>query len=367
MSVYRKIEKRISETVLIAKMAQRICPFLSPNYIKAVVRNMRICSGFRYTPAEAFRLGFFAPDFDTARLAKFISRKRLTKIQKKLNPEDRADLAKDKGLFYRFCLESSLRIPQLYLLCYDKTSWLDCLNNLPRVSSQQKIEFVTGKLPHQFVLKPIRSAYGKGVAVFTRNHTGFVDTNGSSFTPQELVKYLESDYPDAFLIQERIQNHPDIVALTGSGALQTVRFITLIDKKGQPRLLHAHFKPITKPDIIIDTHIEGLLGNVEVPVDIEQGILGPGNQIIDTGQGILKIIEHPLTGKPFRGFKLPGWKQACRLATSAAVKFLPLRTIGWDIALTPDGPCIIEANVWWDPPNQHLVMDKITEQMSDNI
>jgi hypothetical protein len=289
----------------------------------------------------------------------------LTKIQKKLNPREWADLAKNKGLFYRFCLKSSLRVPELYLLCHNKTVWVDCINNRPLARNQQKKEFLSQKLPSQFVLKPVRSAYGKGVAVFSKTDDGFTDTNGSLFSPQQLVTYLESDYPYAFLVQEKIENHPDIVALTGSKALQTVRIISFLDAKQQTRILHAHFKPITKPNVIIDTHIEGLTGNVEVPVDISRGILGPGNQIVATGEGIITINKHPLTGRTFEGFCLPDWQDACRMVMAAAPKFLPIRTFGWDIALTPEGPYIIEANVWWDPPNQHLTMNTILEQLTE--
>lgn len=53
------------------------------------------------------------------------------------------------------------------------------------------------------------------------------------------------------------------------------------------------------------------------------------------------------------------------MVTEAAHKFLPLMTIGWDVALSGEGPYIIEANVWWDPPNQHLTMDKMLEQMAE--
>jgi hypothetical protein len=45
---------------------------------------------------------------------------------------------------------------------------------------------------------------------------------------------------------------------------------------------------------------------------------------------------------------------------------LPVRTIGWDIAITPNGPVILEANIWWGAPNEHRRMYVILEAMSDN-
>ena len=43
------------------------------------------------------------------------------------------------------------------------------------------------------------------------------------------------------------------------------------------------------------------------------------------------------------------------LAEQAARAFLPLRTVGWDIAVTPEGPTLIEGNPFWDPSNDLVV------------
>ncbi|MFN8124837.1 MAG: hypothetical protein U0237_20720 [Thermoleophilia bacterium] len=44
------------------------------------------------------------------------------------------------------------------------------------------------------------------------------------------------------------------------------------------------------------------------------------------------------------------FQDAVRLALEAAPVFLPLRTLGFDIGLTPDGPRVVEMNTWWDVP-----------------
>ena len=43
------------------------------------------------------------------------------------------------------------------------------------------------------------------------------------------------------------------------------------------------------------------------------------------------------------------WKESCQLAIETARNFLPLRIVGWDIAITPNGPSIVEGNAWADP------------------
>jgi len=38
------------------------------------------------------------------------------------------------------------------------------------------------------------------------------------------------------------------------------------------------------------------------------------------------------------------------LVSVAASRFMPLRTVGWDVAVAEDGPRLIEGNAWYDPP-----------------
>lgn len=317
-------------------------------------------------PCEAFRLGLFHPDFDCRCLDNIISRKFTTKIQKQLNPENFVEMAANKGLFHYRCIDCDIPVPRLYMVCPGVLNNWHCRMAGLLTTREQKTELLEKRLPHIFVTKPLHGAYGKGFYVFRRKKDDFVDHLGNHYNSQEMLTFTESVYPRGFIIQQKMRNHTAIVALTDCEALQTVRMITFVDSKGRVRLVHTHFKPITKPGIVIDTYLEGLTGNVEVPVDIDSGILRQGNQIVSTGRGIITVERHPITGKSFAGFELPFWRDACELVKTAATQFLPLRTIGWDVALAPDQPYIIEANAYWDPPNQHLRMNEILDLMRDD-
>ena len=71
--------------------------------------------------------------------------------------------------------------------------------------------------------------------------------------------------------------------------------------------------------------------------------------------------RHPETDVAFDGFVLPHWKRVCSLIVEAAEHFVPVRAIGWDVAITPTRPVIIEGNIWWDAHNQHETMDVVRE------
>jgi hypothetical protein len=80
---------------------------------------------------------------------------------------------------------------------------------------------------------------------------------------------------------------------------------------------------------------------------------------------VVRLDVHPKTRVEFSGFQLPFWAKACDLAREVATRFVPVRTIGWDIALTPEGPVVLEGNIWWDPPNQHGCMRTLVEALTD--
>lgn len=53
---------------------------------------------------------------------------------------------------------------------------------------------------------------------------------------------------------------------------------------------------------------------------------------------------HPDTGIPLVGYQIPLFDEALALAKKAALEIPQIGHVGWDMAITPDGPAIIEGN-----------------------
>ena len=51
-----------------------------------------------------------------------------------------------------------------------------------------------------------------------------------------------------------------------------------------------------------------------------------------------------MTGTPIKGFQFPDWEKAIELVLGAAREIPQMAYVGWDIAFTPDGPCLVEGN-----------------------
>lgn len=149
-------------------------------------------------------------------------------------------------------------------------------------------------------------------------------------------------------IEDVIQNHPDLAEIYPYSA-NTMRMITLIDDWGEPHLIYSVQKFGVNGRVVDNYGVHG-------PVDLETGeFLYPAHSGDTTADGL--YTHHPNTGKPLVGFKTPMFKEAKEMVLKAAMVIPQMRYVGWDVAITPTGPAIIEGNNYcahdfWQLPGQ---------------
>lgn len=357
---------RIRRLIRIGRLCRRVRPLLSREYRRMFRRAVRLCRQERFVPDGAFRLGLFDPALSEEELACFVSRKKLTRVQESLNPVSWAPLLKDKSLLYRYCQAVDIPIPVLYAIYFKgMPGWSNAGSFIE--ARDDWASFIKDQLPHEFIIKPARSAMGKGVMAFHRSENAFIDAEGKRRSALDICDLMAGNCEfGCFVIQQRLRNHAELVRLSGNSNLQTVRFISFIDMAGGADILQAHLKLITG-DNITDNFEYGLMGNIGAQVSLVDGKLANAITIALDGSGIKTVVAHPQTDICFAGFQLPFWSEACSLVRRAALKFSPIRTIGWDIALTPDGPVVLEGNIWWGPPNQHKCMGRLVDTMCSDL
>ena len=134
------------------------------------------------------------------------------------------------------------------------------------------------------------------------------------------------------VIQQRLRNHDDFGRLSKSDYLQTTRVITNIGTGEDSRILNAYLKPIVGRNII-DNHDCGRTGNLLARIDQESGMLQAAVRMSAGPQGIETVAHHPDTGYALADFAIPHWSEVCAFSHHAARIFIPIQTIGWDIAV----------------------------------
>jgi len=318
-----------------------------------------------FLPEVAFKLGLFNPELSTQALSKYVSQKKFKLLQLSLNPESFEALLEDKSVFYLYCAASEIPIPKLYALFFKRSpGWTH--NGLWLRSQDEWEGFLRNDLPQEFVIKPARGVYGDQVLPLSRIKDKFIDPLGKSITPDQVYRLISTNQKyDCFIIQERLHNHPDLIRLSDTRSLQTVRVCTFINKRGGFQIVHSHFKIITKQNVT-DNFKLGETGNLEAQVNVDTGVLDSAVGMTHDGRGMHRADTHPKTGALFKGFMLPMWTEICKLSEMIAFKFLPIRTVGWDIAMTPNGPVVLEGNIWYDPCNQLSCMDEVMDALTGN-
>ena len=139
------------------------------------------------------------------------------------------------------------------------------------------------------------------------------------------------------VVQTRLTN-ADTLAPLSNGYLCTSRVVVIRAPGTAPRVLRAAFR-MPVGDTQVDNFVSGGLAAI---VD-DTGRL---SQAIQKKRGAHPVARHPDSGAQIQGYRIYGWSSVTDLALRAHEALTDLPTVGWDIALTPDGP-VVEANIGW--------------------
>ena len=349
----------------LTRLARRAQRRYRAGFFASFSRARHLCLVERFEPDEAYRLGLLDPSLKKKEISCSVSRKKLTKLQRSLNPLSWEPMLKNKGMFNRYCVAHGIAVPKLFALFFhDVPGWFS--DGSSPFSRENWVAVLQAGLPDRFIAKPAMGSLGRGVRAFGRQGEEFVDHEGTVCSAADLYESMRGDAEfDSFVIEEMLTNHSDIDVLTGSPVLQTLRMVTVCGADNRCRVVVTHLKMIAGLGVT-DNFASGQAGNMSSLVDLESGVLKPARAARPDAVGMCSFAVHPQTGRVFSEFALPFWEEACSLVETVAGHFLPIRTVGWDVALTPTGPMVIEGNFWWNPFNQHPCMGQVGELLRES-
>lgn len=183
--------------------------------------------------------------------------------------------------------------------------------------------------------KPNRDMASFGAFIITGYEGGIVSLGDlGDFSCEDVIDKVTGER--CYLIQELIENHPEIQKLTRF--TPTVRTMNLVDKD---RVI----TPVTLLKIPIGNNIADnywRTGNLLCQLDPDRGEI----QRVIRGKGpkMEELEDHPETGARLLGLSLPYWQELRALNEKCAKLFAPVRYQSLDIALTSDGPLVVEIN-----------------------
>lgn len=261
----------------------------------------------------------------------------LFKALNRIDPEakDRAKALGDKLEVSRWCAENDIPHPHPIMLVEGgQISW-------PGGGSRADLD-------RDLFVKRRRGRGGHNSASYWR--TGpfeYRDDENRRVTLDEIIEELqrrsERSARERLMVMPLLRNHPAIADLA-EVALITIRVITCLDEELRPVVTNAYLRSMAKLEPAWDI---GWIEEFGTPIDLETGTLGriTGDKPPCLSQW---FDHHPVTGAAVTGRIMPCLPELAALAVKAH-RIVPERVmIGWDMAVTPDGPVLLEGNSFLD-------------------
>lgn len=244
----------------------------------------------------------------------------------------------DKFYFYLFL--SRLGVPTPKVLCFIKNKAIlyadDSYKIDKSLTTREKLKTIFANDMDAFA-KPSDGMLGKGIFTL-RILDGIIYIDGVEHSVDELIEMVFSaDY----IVQERIVQHEKMSALCSS-SVNTIRLQTVMDKDGNV----IPFGPGVRIGRMGNNVDNWAKGGVFVGIDAQTeklkdiGILKPKYGT--------KVTEHPDTHIAFKGYQIPFYHEAESMVVELHKLMYRSHSIGWDIAITEQGPIIIEGNDRWE-------------------
>lgn len=180
--------------------------------------------------------------------------------------------------------------------------------------------FCAGK--DEIVAKPRDGMCGKGVEILrVADYPDFVT----------FYQYLQNVYTG--IIEDKIVQHPDMNRLYPD-AINTLRMVTINNGHAVTLVLAiCRMGNGGKVDNFLN-------GGMMTRVDVDTG-----KMMFDAVDAKNIVYEkHPVTGTEFVGYQIPMWQACVALVKEAALVMPEVGYVGWDVAVTLDGPVLVEGN-----------------------
>lgn len=271
------------------------------------------------------------------------------KLRRTLNSRAWAPMLTNKLLFNSYFSQRQIPVTKLYGMFHPQFG--SDIDGNPLGTREDLHRLITDKDIDQFVVKPLAGKTGVSVLVLelvekTPADVIFKDRGGERYDLDRLVKHMSRKVEfneQGFLMEARVVNHPAVAQLNPS-SVNTCRLVTFMNMEGEVSIILSVLRIGVKGKNTDNWHTGGLAAAID-PVT---GVLGKGLIRPDFRAGGWHST-HPDTGAVITGLQIPDWDKIVALVLKAAPMAPFIRTIGWDVAATPDGPVVIEANFSWGP------------------
>jgi hypothetical protein len=251
------------------------------------------------------------------------------RLRKEVQRKEYQILFDDKYVCHQLCSHANLPLPELIGYLQPTDDFRSIIKKLLADNPNRRL-----------IIKNSRGKGGKNIFLASHLNEVIRISDGKQNIPLDdfQLKYTS-------VIQEQITQHPELNRISKS--VNTVRIETLLTREKEVILLGAFIR------FGLNNHFldNQCAGGLSVGVDLDNGTLYE-SAMNSKGE---KFYNHPDSGFKFQGYVIPFWKEIVELSKRVQSYFSYYKLVGSDIAVSPQGPVLIEINAI--PDHAGLEMD----------
>lgn len=254
---------------------------------------------------------------------------------KELHSTETIEILRDKIKFHDFCTSKGIPTPKI--LARNEGNQFFFNGVRIRLENDELFkdflaEIFQTNARESIFLKPLTGIQGKGCFKI-----GIEDLENPQLV-EEIFKALSAS---SYVIQDTIKQHHKINRIY-PGSINTIRLDTYIKDNGKVEILSGLMRFGIGGSVVDNVGSGGFF----VPIDLTKGTLkNCGMQSLKNGNKT--FYEHPDTSVKVGGYQIPYIEEAMAMVKKAAKK-LGDRLVGWDVAISEEGPMLIEGNSNYD-------------------
>ena len=266
----------------------------------------------------------------------YLSHREWRHAQEFLCDDETMDITQNKILFQEYFGKIGIPLPRM--LAYNLREKIVLKNGdgwtSRKIDSHETmheiINFLLGISVNQSIfIKPVRG-FGGGHAQRISYTDGKLSGEMTRLLYVEIVK-------SSFIIQDNIKQHRILAELNPS-SVNTIRIDTFKGPDREPEILSAYLRIGASGNYVDNVMAGGLF----VGINLEDGSF-KNIAYREFQEGEKALLDSSKTRELLHGLSLPFFEDVKRIAVEAA-SWLPEALLGWDIAVTDQGPVVIECN-----------------------
>ncbi len=302
---------------------------------------LRLCVGRRpLSFHEYYSNRVYRPDLSPAEKSGFVGEKGSARLNRRLSPLSVTGLrpfVRDKALYGSVMAHLGFSVPRIQAVFSTVRSY----GRMKTLRTAADIEtFLTEDAVYPVFVKPEEGSGSIGSALIEsldRERGALLLSNGNLINLEAFAAQVEAEYSAGFLFQDAVKQHRVLSDVAGR-AVGSIRVVTVQDDEGVS-CLYALWK-VPSPSAMSDNYWQP--GSMLAELDSGTGRIL--QCLRGTGPDQERLENHPVSGAVFTDITIPHWPEVLEVTRDAHSMLPTFGVIGWDIAITEDGPMIIESN-----------------------